>query len=158
MVLLKADWRDLWPIWRVQSAAFGRDAWDPIDLLWNLLSAPVKLKAVDGERIVGYVLAERHDNDGLGAITTIGVHPALQHRGVGRQLLTAAEQALAMPRIRLTVRPSNENALRLYAQFGYRQTRRIPRYYQGGEDGLEMEKVAAPGPVAVESAPTLLAR
>ena len=140
MQLLPADWRDLWPIWRVQSAAFGRDAWDPIDLLWNLLSTAVKLKAVDEDRIVGYVLAERQDRDGLGAITTIGVHPAFQHRGIGRQLLDAAEKALAMRRIRLTVRPSNETALRLYAQFGYRQTRRIPRYYQGGEDGLEMEK------------------
>ena len=115
MQLLPADWRDLWPIWRVQSAAFGRDAWDPIDLLWNLLSTAVKLKAVDEDRIVGYVLAERQDRDGLGAITTIGVHPAFQHRGIGRQLLDAAEKALAMRRIRLTVRPSNETALRLYA-------------------------------------------
>ncbi len=140
MQLQQADWRDLWPIWRVQSAAFGRDAWDPIDLLWNLLSSAVKLKAVDEDRIVGYVLAERQDRDALGAITTIGVHPAFQRRGIGRQLLDAAERALAMPRIRLTVRPSNAVALRLYAQFGYHETRRIPRYYQGGEDGLEMEK------------------
>lgn len=142
MQLLPAGWRDFWAIWLLQNVTFGRDAWDPIELGWQLLTAPVRLKALEDGLVQGYVFGERRDREGVGWITTLGVHPRHRQRGLGRQLLQAAEAALATPTVRLTVRPSNVIALRLYEQSGYRPTRRIPRYYVGGEDGLEMEKPA----------------
>ncbi len=142
MPLLKAGWRDFWAIWLVQGVTFGRDAWDPIELGWQLLTSPVRLKAVDDGQVQGYVFGERRAHDGAGFITTLGVHPQHRNRGLGRQLLQAAEAQLATQRVCLTVRPSNTVALRLYETSGYRQIRRIPRYYSGGEDGLEMEKAS----------------
>ncbi len=143
MQILPAGWRDFWAIWLLQNVTFGRDSWDPIELGWQLLTAPVRFKAVEDAQVQGYVFGERRDREGVGWITTLGVHPRFRQRGLGRQLLQAAEAALAMPVIRLTVRPSNTIALKLYEQSGYHQIRRIPSYYVGGEDGFEMEKPAA---------------
>jgi ribosomal-protein-alanine N-acetyltransferase len=76
----------------------------------------------------------------VGWIATIGVLPSFQRRGLGRQLLNAAEEALNLPVIKLTVRVSNQPALTLYKQEGYIITNRLTRYYSGGEDGFVMEK------------------
>ncbi|HRF50748.1 MAG TPA: GNAT family N-acetyltransferase [Anaerolineales bacterium] len=138
MKLHRAGWRDVLVIWRVQVAAFGPDAWDPIEVFWQLLFAPVRIKAVDGDQVVGFVFAERRSRQGL--VTSLGVHPARRRRGIGRGLLQAAERALATQTIGLTVRASNQAAQGLYIAQGYRPVRRIPRYYSGGEDGVEMER------------------
>ncbi len=151
MILLTASWRDFWRVWQVQGVTFTRDAWDPIDLLLQLIFAPVRIKALDGERLIGYVFGERRQPEGVGWITALGVHPDARRRGVGRRLLQAAEARLAMPRVCLTVRPSNQTAIHLYAQLGYQQTRRIPRYYPGGEDGQQMDKILAASPSAEPS-------
>ena len=45
-----------------------------------------------------------------------------------------------MPRMKLTVRMSNEPAISLYEQEGYRSVDIWKRYYNDGEDGLVMEK------------------
>ena len=63
MQLLKAGWRDFWAIWLLQNAAFGRDAWDPVELGWQLLTAPVRLKAVEDGLVQGYVFGERRDRE-----------------------------------------------------------------------------------------------
>jgi ribosomal-protein-alanine N-acetyltransferase len=60
---------------------------------------------------------------------------------VGRRLLAACELALGTPRVRLTLRPSNVGARRLYEEAGYVEIGTLQRYYLDGEDGLMMEKV-----------------
>ena len=76
-------------------------------------------------------------------IASIGVHPAYQRRGVGTRLLTACERVLATPQIRLTLRPSNAVARRVYDAAGYVEIGRLERYYRDGEDGIVMEKLLA---------------
>lgn len=124
----------------LEHACFGPDAWSLLEIGWTLAFAPVRLKAVVDERLVGFVGGERHVREGVGWIATIGVLPGFQRRGLGRQLLLAAEEALNLPTIKLTVRVSNQPALTLYKQMGYTITNRLPRYYSGGEDGFVMEK------------------
>jgi ribosomal protein S18 acetylase RimI-like enzyme len=58
-------------------------------------------------------------------------------------LLEEAESQNDLPRMRLTVRRSNRSAINLYHNFGYREVDIWPRYYQGGEDGIVMEKIVA---------------
>jgi ribosomal protein S18 acetylase RimI-like enzyme len=73
-------------------------------------------------------------------VSTLGVLPAYRRQGVGMALLRACEAKLVVPRVRLSVRASNQPALRLYSNLGYRQHSVWPRYYSDGEDALVLEK------------------
>lgn len=80
----------------------------------------------------------------------IGVHPTYQQQGIGRQLLTAAEE-LAQQKQReamlLEVRVSNTVAQHFYQRLGYEQVGRRKAYYPtlGGvrEDALLFRKALA---------------
>jgi ribosomal-protein-alanine N-acetyltransferase len=80
----------------------------------------------------------RHKQEGW--IATIAVHPTYRRRGLGRRMLRTCEQAMGMPRIKLTLRLSNLSALNLYKQEGYQQVQYWRGYYASGEDALVMEK------------------
>ncbi|HKY83209.1 MAG TPA: GNAT family N-acetyltransferase, partial [Anaerolineales bacterium] len=95
----------------------------------------------NSQRAIGFVIGDRRRSEKLGWVASIGVHPEYQRRGVGRRLLAACELALGTPRIRLTLRPSNVGARRLYEEAGYIEIGTLQRYYLDGEDGLMMEKV-----------------
>ena len=99
--------------------------------------------AGDGTHAVGFVIGDRRRLQKLGWVESIGVHPAYQRRGVGALLLEACERALGTPRVRLTLRPSNLAARRLYQAAGYVETGSLRGYYHDGEDGLMMEKVVS---------------
>jgi ribosomal-protein-alanine N-acetyltransferase len=76
-----------------------------------------------------------------GWIASIGVRPDYQRRGIGQMLLAVCEDLLGMPRVRLSLRGSNDAALRLYQQAGYARIDTWKRYYRDGEDAIVMEKV-----------------
>jgi ribosomal-protein-alanine N-acetyltransferase len=133
---------DLFSIWRLQRACFPRDSYDLITL-FNMLIMPrlARLKVLADGQIVGFATGEINKSEGCGWIVTIGVHPRYQGRGIGTALLLAAERALGVSRIRLTVRRSNARAISLYERTGYTWVSTYRRYYHDGEDGLVMEKV-----------------
>lgn len=136
---------DLLAVWRVNRACFPKDAYDLLTL-FNMAMMPrlVRLKAeVDG-RLVGYVAGEINKREGCGWIITICVHPDYAGRGIGAALLSEAERALGMTRVRLTVRRSNARAIALYERCGYAWVSTYRRYYHDGEDGLVMEKAIQP--------------
>ena len=60
---------------------------------------------------------------------------------IATALLDECEQAMAMERVRLSVRKSNVGAQRLYLERGYSLVERWEKYYEGGEDGLVYEKI-----------------
>ena len=125
----------------LEKICFGRDAWPWIDTLAALtFPETVRLKAVAGEQVVGFIIGDRRRLKRTGWIASIGVHPNYRRRGIGRNLLTMCEDLLAMPRIRLSLRPSNEAALHLYKQAGYVPIDTWKRYYRDGEDAIIMEK------------------
>jgi ribosomal protein S18 acetylase RimI-like enzyme len=141
--ILPATWRDLLGVWRLEQACFGPDAWGLIEIFFGLVGRNVRLKAVSGERLVGFVMGDPRPSQGYAWIATLGVHPDFQRQGAGSRLLEAAETALKTPRIKLTVRRSNAGAIALYEKFGYQTTAVWDHYYSGGEAGLVMEKVRA---------------
>jgi ribosomal protein S18 acetylase RimI-like enzyme len=136
-----AGWRDLNGLRQLERACFGQDAWPLLDLL-AVVTFPgiIRLKATVGSQMVGFIGGEERNGDGIGWITTLGVLPEYRHQGIARALLQACEKQITQPRLRLTVRRSNESAIRLYRLAGYSQVDVWAHYYEGGEDGLVLEK------------------
>jgi ribosomal-protein-alanine N-acetyltransferase len=139
--ILPAGWRD-WPgVRALEKACFGPDAWGRLDLLLALLgSSSLRLKAVAGERVVGFAMGEPHPREGYAWIATLGIHPDFQRQGLGAHLLAAVESGLTPPLIKLTVRQSNLPAIKLYERAGYAPVETWENYYAGGEAGIVMEK------------------
>ena len=110
-----------------------------------LLSSGVRLKAVTptklgqgGGRLVGFIYGDPRPSQGFAWISTVGVHPDFQRRGLGAALLTAAEAQLTTPILKLTVRQSNLGAIALYEKFGYR---RFDYLYLSDKDDLDANLV-----------------
>jgi ribosomal-protein-alanine N-acetyltransferase len=141
MEIQTASLRDLSALRHLEHACFEKDAWPLLDLI-AVLSWPdvIKLKAVEAGEMVGFVAGDPRPSEGASWIATIGVDPRYQRRGIGRALLRACEERITLPRVKLTVRMSNQAAISLYEKEGYRSVDIWKKYYNDGEDGLVMEK------------------
>ena len=109
----------------------------------RFLDAPGFLVADDGEHVVGYAVADRVPNHGqaLGHVKDLAVHPDRRGEGIGRLLLSTAIERLregGAVSVKLEVREDNDAARSLYRSFGFRPLRRVPRYYDDGEDAIVM--------------------
>lgn len=142
MEIQSASLLDLNALRKLENACFEKDAWSLFDLI-AVLTWPevIRLKAVENGEMVGFVAGDPRPAQGVGWIATIGVDPRYQHRGIGRALLRACEEQMNFSRAKLTVRLSNDKAISLYEQEGYRAVDVWKQYYNDGEDGLVMEKV-----------------
>lgn len=93
-------------------------------------------------QIAGFLIADL-GRDASGHIITIDVAHEHRKRGVGRLLITAAEeQVLASGRQSMLLEVAVENAAAqsFYQQHGYLVLRRIADYYSTGKDALLMGK------------------
>ncbi len=144
MEIIAATVLDLNALSKLERACFEKDAWPILDLI-AVLTFPdiVRLKAVEGGRMIGFVAGDVRASEGLSWIATIGIAPEYRRRGIGRELLRACEAKLTTPRIRLSVRTSNEAAIRLYEREGYERLEIWQGYYSDGEAALVMEKQRA---------------
>jgi len=136
-----ATWRDLNSVRHLEQACFPKDAWPLWDLI-GILSLPnvVRLKAVSGGNLVGFVAGDIRPADKFAWIATIGVLPEFRNQGIATALLAECEGRLPVPRVQLCVRASNRTAIRLYDGLGYHRMAIWPRYYHDGEDAIVMEK------------------
>lgn len=95
----------------------------------------------DGADVLGYVLTwsvvdELH-------VLDVAVARAARRLGVGRALLDAAlarARAAGAARVLLEVRAGNVAARALYAALGFTAFHVRPRYYDDGEDAVELER------------------
>jgi ribosomal-protein-alanine N-acetyltransferase len=142
MEIQNASLRDLGALRRLEHVVFEKDAWPLLDLI-AVLTLPdvIKLKAVEDGEMIGFAACDPRPSEGASWIATIGVDPRYQRRGIGRSLLHTCEEKTTLPRVKLTVRMSNNGAISLYEKEGYRSVDIWKRYYNDGEDGLVMEKV-----------------
>ncbi|MET0673821.1 MAG: GNAT family acetyltransferase [Microbacterium pygmaeum] len=78
------------------------------------------LVAVDADDIVGTVMAGYDGHRGW--LYYLASDPARRGQGIGRMLVTAAEDALlelGCPKVQLMVRPDNDDVLGFYDSLGY---------------------------------------
>jgi ribosomal protein S18 acetylase RimI-like enzyme len=140
--LRRATLLDLRALHQLERAIFPRDAYPTFDLALLFLTPGVinlKIAAPDGS-LAAFVCLTRGLARDRAWIVTLGVSPAHQRRGLGAALLARAEARLGRPCVRLTVRESNQPAIRLYQRAGYAVIERKIGYYRDGEAGLVMEK------------------
>jgi ribosomal-protein-alanine N-acetyltransferase len=140
-VIQQASWRDLNALRNLERVCFPKDAWPLLDLV-GVLTLPnvVRLKAVVGEAMIGFIAGDVRPAQQIAWIATIGVMPEYRGRGIGKALLKACENRVDVPRIRLCVRQTNQEAIQLYLNNGYQRAGIWSNYYQDGEDALLMEK------------------
>ena len=133
---------DLTALRKLEKLCFPLDAWPLLDMI-GALTFPniVRYKALWNGEMIGFIAGEIRLAARVGWIATVCVHPDYRRRGIGEQLIRLCEREMAQPRIRLTVRQSNQAAINLYRVNGYVEVDRWRRYYNGGEDGIVMEKI-----------------
>ena len=142
MEITTASFLDLGALNKLERICFEKDGWPFLDLI-AVLTFPdvVRLKAIDENgKMIGFVAGDPHPSDGFSWIATIGVMPEFRRRGIGRDLLHACEAQLKTPRVRLSVRASNDGAIKLYEQEGYHRVDVWQSYYNDGEAAIVMEK------------------
>jgi len=127
---------------RLEQICFQEDAWPWVDVASVLLwPSVVRLGALDGPQLIGFVAGDTRWRRRKGMIATLAVHPSYRRRGVGRRLLAECEARLDAPLVRLTVRLDNLPAIALYESAGYHRRETLEGYYSRGVAGLLMEKV-----------------
>ena len=141
MEIIPATIRDLNALRKLERICFEKDSWPLFDLI-AVLTFPdvIRLKAVENGQMVGFVAGDSRPSQGFSWIATIGVLPEYRRQGIGRDLLYACEAQLKTPRLRLSVRASNQAAIALYEKEGYRTTDIWKAYYDDGENAIVMEK------------------
>jgi ribosomal-protein-alanine N-acetyltransferase len=142
MEITTASLLDINALNKLERACFEKDAWPFLDLV-AVLTFPdvIRLKAIDENgKMIGFVAGDPRPSEGFSWIAVIGVAPEFRRRGIGRDLLRTCESQLKTPRVRLSVRASNDGAIRLYEQEGYRRVDVWQSYYNDGEAAIVMEK------------------
>jgi ribosomal protein S18 acetylase RimI-like enzyme len=139
--IARASLLDLNAVRELEDLSFEQDAWPLIEMI-GVLSLPSieRWKAVQSDKLVGFVAADIRRRQDLAWIATIAVHPDHRGLGIGDALMQIVEDRAGMSAMRLSVRANNVNAMRLYQRRGYEQIDVWPDYYVGGEDAIVMEK------------------
>jgi ribosomal-protein-alanine N-acetyltransferase len=98
-------------------------------------------------RVIGYVLIAMRAHSKSARIYSLAVEAECSRRGIGRELLHAAERyarAHGRGSLRLEVRYDNSSAINLYQKLGYRTFGNYPGYYADGAAALRFEKSLNP--------------
>lgn len=105
---------------------------------------------------VGYCVVLFRKGSGVARLYSLAALADSGEKGVGRQLLAAAEQA-AYQRdrllLRLEVREDGQRAIALYERNGYRRIGREADYYEDGGPALRYEKILRGGKPASSTVP-----
>lgn len=141
LTIREADRADLLAVFRIEKVVFPQP-W-PFASFERFLGDPGFIVAVRDGAVVGYGIADvssSHERD-LGHLKDIAVHPQVQGEGIGRALLRRVLLSMAVAGanvVKLEVRERNEVAQSLYDDVGFERVRRVPGYYDDGEDAYVM--------------------
>ena len=137
-----ATWRDLKDLHQLEKVCFQLDAWPLLDIM-GVLTIPqiIRYKATDQENLVGFIAMDLRRSQQTAWIATLAVLPDYRKSGIGSSLIQICEEEVNLPKIRLSVRQSNQPAIQLYQKHGYQQIEVWKKYYKGGDNALVFEKL-----------------
>ena len=140
-MIIPATWRDVKSLYNLERICFEVDAWPLLDVL-GVLTLPqlIRLKAVDYDNMVGFIAADLRQRQETAWIVTFAVLPQYRRAGIGSALLDECEARISLPRIRLSVRQSNQAAIQFYKKHHYQHVDTWAAYYKGGDNALIFEK------------------
>ena len=104
-------------------------------------SDSIVLCARVASRLAGFAIMQFGDT--TAHLNLLGVEIGRQRRGLGRALLGWLEQSAVVAGtflIELELRATNTGARAFYEALGYRETGRVPGYYQRVEDAIRMAR------------------
>jgi len=104
----------------------------------DYLGSKLFLVAVNEERVLGYIISDIRENEGV--VISIAVDPAFQRKGIGKRLIRKTIDNLCTEYIVLTVRVSNNKAQQFYENLGFKRFYLINNYYSNDEDAIVMGK------------------
>jgi len=140
--------KDLNRILAIESASFGPEAYDCKLFAYYLAKCgDVFLVAERRESVRAYMITcVRGNPPSRAELISVAVDPASRESGAASALLEATLRRLRRRRVanlQLVVRDSNHPAQTFYRKYGFRPTRRVPGYYEGG-DGIAMTRQVNP--------------
>ena len=110
---------------------------------WITASNRLFIVATLNDELIGYCLILLHSGTRLARLYSIAVSDKARGLGIGRELLTEAEEQSAdLGRLfmRLEVAQNNQAAIALYKKLGYVTFGEIEDYYEDHQDALRMQK------------------
>jgi ribosomal-protein-alanine N-acetyltransferase len=135
--------KDLDRILLIEKEAFGRQAWSASLFREYADSCPeLFLVAQVGSAVAAYSITRTSGS--RAQLDSIAVAAAFRNRGIGAAFLKALMRKLEREHIAtlsLMVRRDNELAIRFYRRLGFRRTRTVANYYEGGETAWRMQRI-----------------
>jgi len=140
---------DLDALVAIENSCFETDRLSRRNFRYMLTKAKAELLVAedDVKQVIGYVLVLFHAGTSLARLYSIAVLPGHQGKGLGKQLMTAAEASALeneCVNMRLEVRQDNADSISLYEKLGYHRIGAYRDYYQDHMDALRMEKRLVP--------------
>ncbi|MCP1676341.1 ribosomal protein S18 acetylase RimI-like enzyme [Natronocella acetinitrilica] len=107
----------------------------------------VTLVAMDGARLLGYVVVLFRRGVSLARLYSIAVDPDARGRGIGQALVQAAEEAAieeGCAEMRLEIRRDNPASIALFEGHGYRYFGAYSAYYEDAMDAVRYHRFLLP--------------
>lgn len=144
-------WWDIDAVVDLERQLFPEDSPWTAEMFWSELAAGhhyvVIRESLEHPRVVGYAGLALHGDDHPdedAEVQTIGVHPALQGRGLGARLLDDLLATAGRRRVLLEVRVDNFPAQRLYERRSFTRIGLRRGYYRpSNADALVMQRVGS---------------
>jgi ribosomal-protein-alanine N-acetyltransferase len=89
------------------------------------------LVVVENKRIIGFLIFKNE------YVMNFAVHPEFRKKGIGKKLIEELKKKFKI--IRLRTRENNKNAIDFLNKIGFKQKRKIERYYSNDDNAIEME-------------------
>jgi ribosomal-protein-alanine N-acetyltransferase len=153
--LRPAQTQDFDRLWQIDQICFPQGiSYSKAELRGFIrLRQSITLVAEEEGTIAGFLVLLLDRRRRFGHIITIDVLPEFRRKGLGRELMAAAEDSIIEAggdAVLLEVAVDNSSALRFYKKLGFRVLTTLPKYYSNGMDALQMGKVIAESQAAGE--------
>jgi len=89
------------------------------------------LIAVEEGKVLGYIMVKGEE------VMNLVVHPNSRGKGIGKKLIE--EVMKKSKRLVSRSRENNKNAIDFLKKVGFKEKRKIERYYSNGDNAIEME-------------------